>query len=256
MNQLGGVFINGRPLPTHIRMKIIEMSQQGIRPCVISRQLKVSHGCVSKILQRFHETGSIKPGAIGGSKPRINKTHIEEQIDKYRKENPSILSYEIRNKLIEDGICDFNNVPSISSISRLGRNKKLMTCSSLSSSLSENEDKEYNHLDMRHHSIDYENNGEHHHHHYGMKSGGSGGSGGSGEDNENSQYNGMNNDGDCSSNGIGNKKRSRTSFNAEQITMLENIFSQTHYPDPNMREEICRRTRLTEAKIQVTFSKP
>ncbi|NWR72416.1 PAX3 protein, partial [Centropus unirufus] len=70
VNQLGGVFINGRPLPNHIRHKIVEMAHHGIRPCVISRQLRVSHGCVSKILCRYQETGSIRPGAIGGSKPK------------------------------------------------------------------------------------------------------------------------------------------------------------------------------------------
>ena len=40
VNQLGGVFINGRPLPDHIRRQIIEMSSQGIRPCMISRQVR------------------------------------------------------------------------------------------------------------------------------------------------------------------------------------------------------------------------
>ncbi len=40
VNQLGGVFINGRPLPDHIRRKIIEMSNKGIRPCMISRQVR------------------------------------------------------------------------------------------------------------------------------------------------------------------------------------------------------------------------
>ena len=43
----------------------------GVRPCDISRQLLVSHGCVSKILTRFYETGSIKPGSIGGNKPKV-----------------------------------------------------------------------------------------------------------------------------------------------------------------------------------------
>lgn len=39
VNQLGGVFINGRPLPNHLRMKIIDMAAQGVRPCAISRQV-------------------------------------------------------------------------------------------------------------------------------------------------------------------------------------------------------------------------
>lgn len=39
VNQLGGVFINGRPLPDQIRRSIIEMAKQRIRPCVISREV-------------------------------------------------------------------------------------------------------------------------------------------------------------------------------------------------------------------------
>ncbi|VDD81603.1 unnamed protein product [Mesocestoides corti] len=68
INQLGGMFINGRPLPYKTRLRIVQMSRNGVRPCDISRQLKVSHGCVSKILQRFHETGSVSPGATGGAR--------------------------------------------------------------------------------------------------------------------------------------------------------------------------------------------
>merc|ERR1719317_1243289 len=70
VNQLGGLFVNGRPLPDVVRQRIVELAHQGVRPCDISRQLLVSHGCVSKILTRFYETGSVKPGSIGGTKPK------------------------------------------------------------------------------------------------------------------------------------------------------------------------------------------
>uniref|UniRef100_A0A665W852 Paired domain-containing protein n=1 Tax=Echeneis naucrates TaxID=173247 RepID=A0A665W852_ECHNA len=126
VNQLGGVFINGRPLPNHIRHKIVEMAHHGIRPCVISRQLRVSHGCVSKILCRYQETGSIRPGAIGGSKPKQGTTpDVEKRIEEYKRENPGMFSWEIRDKLLKDGICDRNNAPSgkKSSISRIMRTK-------------------------------------------------------------------------------------------------------------------------------------
>lgn len=101
VNQLGGVFINGRPLPNHIRLKIVEMAAAGVRPCVISRQLRVSHGCVSKILNRYQETGSIRPGVIGGSKPRVATPEVEARIEDMKRQNPGIFSWEIREKLIK-----------------------------------------------------------------------------------------------------------------------------------------------------------
>ncbi|KAM7352094.1 paired [Cochliomyia hominivorax] len=124
VNQLGGVFINGRPLPNSIRLKIVEMAAEGIRPCVISRQLRVSHGCVSKILNRYQETGSIRPGVIGGSKPRITTPEIENRIEEYKRANPGIFSSEIRDKLIRDGVCDRTTAPPISAISRLVRGRE------------------------------------------------------------------------------------------------------------------------------------
>ncbi len=123
MNQLGGVFVNGRPLPTAIRLRIVELAQLGVRPCDISRQLRVSHGCVSKILARYNETGSILPGAIGGSKPRVTTPNVVKHIKVYKEKDPGIFAWEIRDKLLADGVCDKYNVPSVSSISRILRNK-------------------------------------------------------------------------------------------------------------------------------------
>ncbi|CAJ0943205.1 unnamed protein product [Ranitomeya imitator] len=123
VNQLGGVFVNGRPLPNAIRLRIVELAQLGIRPCDISRQLRVSHGCVSKILARYNETGSILPGAIGGSKPRVTTPNVVKHIREYKQGDPGIFAWEIRDRLLADNVCDKYNVPSVSSISRILRNK-------------------------------------------------------------------------------------------------------------------------------------
>ena len=101
MNQLGGVFINGRPLPNHIRLKIVELAAAGVRPCVISRQLRVSHGCVSKILNRYQETGSIRAGVLGGTRPKPSlHPDIQRRIQAYRMENPGIFSWEVRDRYV------------------------------------------------------------------------------------------------------------------------------------------------------------
>lgn len=123
MNQLGGIFVNGRPLPNQTRLRIVELARLGIRPCDISRQLRVSHGCVSKILARYHETGSILPGAIGGSKPRVTTPKVVSYIRELKQKDPGIFAWEIRDRLLTEGVCDKNNVPSVSSISRILRNK-------------------------------------------------------------------------------------------------------------------------------------
>lgn len=77
--------------------------------------MQVSNGCVSKILGRYYETGSIRPRAIGGSKPRVATPEVVSKIAQYKRECPSIFAWEIRDRLLSEGVCTNDNIPSVSS---------------------------------------------------------------------------------------------------------------------------------------------
>ena len=67
---------------------------------------------------RYYETGNFKAGVIGGSKPKVATPHVVDAISKYKKENPTMFAWEIRDRLLTEGVCSQENVPSVSSINR------------------------------------------------------------------------------------------------------------------------------------------
>nr|XP_045600969.1 LOW QUALITY PROTEIN: paired box protein Pax-5-like [Procambarus clarkii] len=134
VNQLGGVFVNGRPLPDMVRQRIVELAHNGVRPCDISRQLRVSHGCVSKILSRYYETGSIRPGVIGGSKPKVATTTVVDATHQLQEAELPYVATEIRERLLSDGVCDQEGEPTVSSINRWVTEQQYLTQNSSFSS--------------------------------------------------------------------------------------------------------------------------
>ncbi|XP_006878245.1 PREDICTED: LOW QUALITY PROTEIN: paired box 4 [Chrysochloris asiatica] len=121
VNQLGGLFVNGRPLPLDMRQQIVRLAVSGMRPCDISRSLKVSNGCVSKILGRYFRTGVLEPKGTGGSKPRLATPPVVARIAQLKGECPALFAWEIQRQLCAEGLCTQDKTPSVSSINRVLR---------------------------------------------------------------------------------------------------------------------------------------
>jgi len=84
--------------------------------------------CVILTACRYHETGSIKPGVIGGSKPKVATPHVVDVIAAYKRDNPTMFAWEIRDRLIQDGICTTRHCPV--SAPSIGENRSRLARSS------------------------------------------------------------------------------------------------------------------------------
>ncbi|XP_069083652.1 paired box protein Pax-4 [Pleurodeles waltl] len=228
VNQLGGMFVNGRPLPTCKRKQIIELACTGVRACDISRILQVSNGCVSKIMARYYQTGIVEPKTIGGSKPRLATPDVVSKIAQLKWEQPSIFAWEIREKLLSEKVCTGGKIPSVSSINRILRNlhmdpilSDVYNCMAASSSPASPEaaaicktPEEDSSLDCVQKSSDLSPKATQ----------------------------------------LSSPQRNRTVFSQEQCEILEKEFSRVQYPDMLNREKLATATDLPEATIRVWFS--
>ena len=225
---------------------------------------------VTKMLSSVPGSCGRVPGMIGGSKPKVATPEVVGKIESYKKDNPTIFAWEIREKLISESVCNQNTAPSVSSINRILRNRAAERAAADFARVS--------------------NSGYPFYPPYGLPwSGSSLGSAaahlwqgppypglipgllqtaGAGlrpqlgspaglklshspssvtsESEDKGEGGGALSDDDSPQ-----FRRSRSSFETVQLEHLEREFENTHYPDLKIRDELAEKTGLSEARIQV-----
>lgn len=127
LNSNGGIYDNGRSLPTMYRDRILDLHHDGHGERQIAREAHVSHTFAGNVIKRYNESNtSLRAQRSNYLKPKIDQT-VSEYIEVERLVKPSIYGSEIRERLLLDGVVHPTDLPSVSQINKVSQKQHAMT---------------------------------------------------------------------------------------------------------------------------------
>ena len=122
-NALDREFRPGRRLSTEIKRRIVGLYSGGEGPREISPTVRVAYGGVCFFFFFYHSSLSnvrhIFFLSRGGHRnPSKLSDNVLESIELFKLMKPSMFGREIRERLLNDGVCDGRNLPALSTVNK------------------------------------------------------------------------------------------------------------------------------------------